>query len=95
MTDRFDLEQDIMNCWSVCDDLNMLLKSNGYDNSDIEAISRVYQRKFEALWQTFEDCIQNKFGYFPELPNSLGNSKQTYGNQQEFDTCEDIGFPEK
>ena len=85
--DRFDLEQDIMNCWSVCDDLNMLLNSNGYDNDDIEAVARLYQRKFEALWSTFEDCIQNKFGYLPELPNQLGT-------QQEFDTCEDIGFPE-
>ena len=72
--DRFDLEQDIMNCWGVCDDLQMLLNSEGYDNDDIEALARVYQRKFEALWSTFEDCIQNKFGYFPEQPNELGGN---------------------
>ena len=72
--DRFDLEQDIMNCWNVCDDLKMLLDSEGYDNDDIEALARVYQKRFEALWQTFEDCIQNKFGYFPELPNELGDN---------------------
>lgn len=83
--DRFDLEQDIMNCWGVCDDLKMLLNSEGYDNDDIEALARVYQRRFEALWQTFEDCIQHKFGYFPELPNELSDSKQTYGVTEETD----------
>ena len=72
--DRFDLEQDIMNCWNVVDDLKMLLNSEGYDNDDIEAVARLYQKKFESLWATFEDCVHNKFGYFPELPNELGGN---------------------
>lgn len=59
--DRFDLEQDIMNCWGVVDDLKMLLNSEGYDNEDIEAVARLYQRKFEALWITFEECIRTNF----------------------------------
>jgi hypothetical protein len=69
--DRFDLEQDIMNCWNVVEDLNMLLKSDGYDNDDIQAVSRLYQKKFEALWATFEDCHKSQFGYGPQLPNEL------------------------
>lgn len=64
--DRFDLEQDIMNCWSVVDDLKMLLESDGYDNDDIQAIIRLYQKKFEVMWVTFEDCIRNEFRHFPE-----------------------------
>lgn len=56
--DRFDLEQDIMNCWNVVDDLKMLLVSDdGYDNGDIEAVARLYQKKFQVLWATFEECV--------------------------------------
>ena len=25
MTDRFDLEQNIMQCWNVCDDIQLML----------------------------------------------------------------------
>ena len=55
--DRFDLEQNIMHCWQVVDDLNMLLESDGYDNDDIKAVARLYQKKFEVLWANFENCL--------------------------------------
>jgi len=72
--DRFDLEQDIMNCWSVVDDLKMLLESDGYDNDDIKAVARLYTKKFEVLWATFEECIRNDFAM-----KKNAYSVQTYG----------------
>jgi hypothetical protein len=70
--DRFDLEQDILKCWNVVDDLNLLIESDGgYDDDDIQAVARLYQKKFEAMWSTFEECHKSQFGYGPQLPNEL------------------------
>jgi hypothetical protein len=72
--DRFDLEQDIMNCWSVVDDLKMLLENDsGYDNDDIQAVARLYQKKFEVLWSTFEHCIKNGFNKSEDFTITLGD----------------------
>ena len=93
--DRFDLEQNIMNCWSVINELDMLLEQGTVSDENIKAVAVLYEQKFQYLWENFENCCANKFGYIPELPNELGNSKQTYGVEQEteFDTFNDIGFP--
>ena len=82
--DRFDLEQDIMNCWSVVDDLKMLLESDGYDNDDIKAVIRLYQKKFEVMWATFEDCIRSNFEFKPKQVESI----KTYG----IDDVSDVGL---
>ena len=66
MTQRFDFEQQIMDCWGVCEDINTL-----YKMSDIRTMSEdemanallglqtLYQMKFELLFDTFEKMIQN------------------------------------
>lgn len=53
MSNRFDLEQEIMACWAVVDDLG---------NTDIDRgiLHKYYEAKFEALFSTFESCIRNK-----------------------------------
>ena len=81
--DRFDLEQDIMNCWSVVDDLKMLLQSDGYDNDDIQAVIRLYQKKFEVLWSTFEECIRTGFEFKHQV-----KSMKSYG----IDDVSDVGL---
>ena len=48
MPDRFDLEQQIMQCWSVVEDL----KSFAEDGATMEEMSMLaiyYQRKFDKL----------------------------------------------
>ena len=93
---RFDLEQNIMSCWNVVEDLNLLLEQGTVDTDTVKAVATLYEQKFQYLWENFENCCANKFGYFPELPNTLREeSRQTYGVSEEFDTCEDIGFPNK
>lgn len=57
--DRFVLESQIQNCWSVVEDLNMLASRNAGSNENIEAVACIYQLKFEALFDTFEQLIAN------------------------------------
>ena len=65
MTDRFDLEQDIMQCWNVCEDIQLMLDS--WDKMDEDqkqnfliGLKQVYQLKFERCWDSFEGCISKK-----------------------------------
>lgn len=63
MTDRFDLEQNIMQCWNVTDDIQLLLDM--YDEMDEDqmmnyliGLKQMYQMKFERLWNNFEGCVR-------------------------------------
>lgn len=65
MSDRFDLEQNIMQCWNVCDDVQLLLDS--WDKLDEDAklnyligIKQMYQLKFERTWNNFESCVRTR-----------------------------------
>jgi hypothetical protein len=62
-TDRFTLEEKIMNCWRVIDDLKTL--GNVYDREHTEdeilniliGITDLYDQRFNELFDTFEECI--------------------------------------
>ncbi len=65
MVDRFDLEQNIMQCWNVCDDIQLLLDSWDKLNEDekqnfLIGLKQMYHLKFERTWNTFEKCISTK-----------------------------------
>lgn len=84
--DRFDLEQDIMNCWNVVDDLKMLLRMGTANQENVNAVAVLYQQKFEALWATFEDCsTQFRTDQLQEIPENwkVDISQQTYGVAEE------------
>jgi hypothetical protein len=55
--DRFTLEQQIMTCWSVVEDLQMVADRGEGTLENIQALSRIYQLKFETLFDTFEQLI--------------------------------------
>jgi hypothetical protein len=57
--DRFDLEQGIMQCWSMVDDVK-LLAQRGASSADFESLAAVYQHKFEKLFAQFEAGIQER-----------------------------------
>jgi hypothetical protein len=57
--DRFDLEQGIMQCWNMVDDVK-LLAGRGASGADFEALAAVYHHKFEELWAQFENGIQER-----------------------------------
>ena len=56
---RFDLEDKIQNCWSVVQDLQTVSQQRNGD-TDIDAVARLYQIKFQSLWDTFEALIKEK-----------------------------------
>jgi hypothetical protein len=54
--DRFDLEQQILTCWSMVDDLRVFANS-GADTDELRALSKVYDRKFDILFETFSTMV--------------------------------------
>ena len=65
MTNRFDLEQDIVQCWNVCDDIQLLLDSWDGMTEDMKqnfliGLKEMYQLKFERTWNNFEVCCSTK-----------------------------------
>lgn len=67
--DRFDLEQNIMKCWNVTDDI-YLLYENVMDRAPemttdeianaLLGMHQLYEMKFEKLFNNFEKLIQEK-----------------------------------
>jgi len=61
--DRFDLEQQILACWGMVDDLRQFANSDA-DTEELLALSRVYDRKFDILFDTFSTMVSE--GHFAE-----------------------------
>ena len=55
--DRFDLEQQIMQCWAMVDDVKMFAAQRA-PSDEFTALATVYHRKFETLFDTFEQMIR-------------------------------------
>lgn len=56
---RFDMEQEIMQAWQVLDDIKMLSAREGTEKQDWDAVCRLYQIRFETLFETFENLIHD------------------------------------
>lgn len=58
--DRFKLEEQIMSCWNITDDLTLLSESFTPSKQDqiLEGIVLVYEMKFKKLFDTFEALVQ-------------------------------------
>ena len=53
---RFDLEQEILRCWTITNDLKTFSElSVGSDK--YETLAENYEIHFEKLWKTFETLI--------------------------------------
>lgn len=67
MADRFDLEQGIMQCWSIIEDIKALreeVSDKIYTQDFLEnyllGLEAIYQVKFEKQWDIFEKCVRTK-----------------------------------
>ena len=61
MADRFDLEQQILECWKVTDDIKLFATQDSSDEK-WQALKTYYDAKFEQLWATFETmCAERQF----------------------------------
>ena len=57
--DRFDLEQEILECWKVTNDIQMYV-DQGVATEDFKVLAEYYERKFNLLWNTFESMIHER-----------------------------------
>ena len=60
---RFDLEQEIMECWGVTKDIQNLYYASESMTEDqllnyLLGLEQIYEVKFNKLWNTFEQCIR-------------------------------------
>lgn len=64
MKDRFDLEDEIMKCWEIIDDLELINNHSEITSEQyrelIKSLHTLYSLKFTTLFSTFEKCIENK-----------------------------------
>ena len=58
---RFDMEQEIMTCWNICEDLDTVMEGVLERDMSTDQITNVllgmkelYHLKFEKLWESFE-----------------------------------------
>jgi hypothetical protein len=45
----FELEQQIMNCWDVVNDLELI------SGEEAQALRVIYKIKFDKMWENFEE----------------------------------------
>jgi hypothetical protein len=57
--DRFDLEQEILECWKVTNDIQMYI-DQGAATEDFKVLIDYYERKFNCLWETFESMVHER-----------------------------------
>lgn len=65
--DRFDLEQEIMICWNVVDDIKLIYEEYGNNQMSSDkvmnlllGVQELYSLKFDRMFRTFEDCCRNR-----------------------------------
>jgi len=59
MSNRFDFEQEIMECWKITNDLQMYI-DQGASIEDTKVLIDYYERKFQKVWDTFETMIHER-----------------------------------
>jgi len=61
---RFELEEDIMDCWNIVNDIETIYHAEElYSNEDemmnaLIGLRTLYQLKFDKLFKTFESCCE-------------------------------------
>jgi len=52
--DGFNLEQSILECWQVCEDLKL-------GKMDQQVLAQYYDVKFNQLWDLFEELTHDRY----------------------------------
>lgn len=61
---RFDLEQGILQCWNIVDDIKMIIEH--FDDPDyniramIKSLPDLYQARFQHTFECFEHLVKDK-----------------------------------
>lgn len=60
---RFEFEQQIMQCWAILDDIKAAKEDfdrGVMDSRLLDAIGTLYSHRFEKMWATFEALVREK-----------------------------------
>lgn len=68
MTDRFDFEQQIMKCWNITEEVQLLneqvLENDDFTKDDISnyllGLHTIYEVKFNKLFDQFSEMVKDK-----------------------------------
>lgn len=67
MKDRFSLEQEILDCWHVTKDIDMIFEANveqGLTQDQVSnmllGLKELYDLKFDKMFRTFETLIKQQ-----------------------------------
>lgn len=67
MRNRFDLEQELLDCWKVTDDVQLLydkVMNGGMTTDEIAnvllGVVSLYNLKFDKCWETFGQCVSDR-----------------------------------
>ena len=64
MSTIIKLEEEVMRCWEVTQDLALLAEviNNGSDHSEtVKGIAKVYDLRFEKAWDTYEQLVKEHY----------------------------------
>ena len=67
-----DLEQEVLLCWGVTEDLLLLAKEhedNGNLSMQILGIKEVYEMRFRKTWDTYEKVTEEYYAWKPKEVN--------------------------
>lgn len=67
--DRFDLEQQILECWRVVNDVELFVEKNS-SPEQLKALAGYYEVKFQQLWDTFETMCHERQFVKPDVQSS-------------------------
>lgn len=64
---RFDMEQQLLDCWGITDELNLLMEgvlerdlTKDQVSNILLGMQELYSLKFTKLWESFEDGIHSR-----------------------------------
>lgn len=64
MSNIQDLEQEVLRCWEVSQDLDLLAQEYEHDDdlcNRLLGIKYVYEMRFSKAWNTYEKVIQEHY----------------------------------
>ena len=57
--DRFDLEQHILQCWEVCEDIETMVRQEA-TLEHMVSLSTLYRYKFKQLFSTYTTLVHER-----------------------------------
>jgi hypothetical protein len=67
-----DLEQEVLRCWEVSQDLDLLAQEYKHDDdlwNKILGIKNVYEMRFSKAWDTYEKVVEEYYAWKPREVN--------------------------